>query len=170
MIFSDTTGRPIATRCLSAKQLAVRNVLISHAPKRKSKMRTVPKSGYTRRMKNYFQSGHWRKLWWLNEVLSEEFQGRPTLSWTFSTPQSFPMNVKVDPNTYQTFATKVKDSKLQPGCFQLLTEEDCYYERNAILFGTMRSNIQSTSVNTTPTKSIQLLGSTRHWSVHSATN
>ena len=80
------------------------------------------------------------------------------------------MNVKVDPNTYQPFATNVKDSKLQPGCFQLLTEEDCYYERNAILFGTMRSNILSTSVNTTPTKSIQLLGSTRHWSVHSATN
>ena len=71
--------------------------------------------------KTTVQSGHWRKLWWLNEVLSEEFQGRPTLSWTFSTPQSFPMNVKVDPNTYQPFATKVKDSKLQPGCFQLLT-------------------------------------------------
>ena len=131
-------------------------------------MRTVPKSGYTRQMKNYCPVWSLEKTMMteLNEVLSKEFQGRPTLSWTFSTPQSFPMNVKVDPNTYQPFATKVKDSKLQPGCFQLLTEEDCYYERNAILFGTMRSNIQSTSVNTTPTKSIQLLGSTRHWSVH----
>ena len=40
----------------------------------------------------------------------------------------------------------VKDSKLQSNCFQLLTEEDCHYERNEILSGTMWSNILSTSV------------------------
>ena len=85
--------RPIATRWLSAKRL-VRNVLISHAPKLKSKMWTDPKSGYTRWLQNYcpvkLWTDHWRKLWRLNKVLSEKCQGRPT-PWSFST------NVKVDP-------------------------------------------------------------------------
>ena len=40
------------------------------------------------------------------------------------------------PYTYQPFATKVKDSKLQSNCYQLLIEEDCHYERNEILSGT----------------------------------
>ena len=43
--------RPIATR--SAKQIVARNVLISHAPKLKSKMRSDPKSGYTKWLRNY---------------------------------------------------------------------------------------------------------------------
>ena len=45
--------RPIATRRLSAKRLVVRNVLISHAPKLKSKMRTDAKSSYTKWVQNY---------------------------------------------------------------------------------------------------------------------
>ena len=45
--------RPIATRWLSAKRLVVRNVLISHAPNLRSKMRTDLKSSYTRWTQNY---------------------------------------------------------------------------------------------------------------------
>ena len=41
------------------------------------------------------------------------------------------------PYTYQPFATKVKDSELQSNYFQLLTGEDCHYEKNDILSGTM---------------------------------
>ena len=69
------------------------HTLQSLSPKYEQSRSPVTQDGW----KTTVQSGHWRKLWWLNEVLSEECQGRPTLSRTFSTPQSFPMNVKVDP-------------------------------------------------------------------------
>ena len=123
----------------------MRNVLIS-----KSKMRTVPKSGYTRRMKNYCP------VWSLEKTMMTEWNPFRRMSrYTNTKLDVFNTPIVSDesqggPYTYQPFATKVKDSKLQPDCFQLLTEEDCHYERNAILFGTMWSNILSTSVNTNP--------------------
>ena len=92
---------------------------------------------------------------------------------------SFPKNVEVDvvfdecqdrPYTYQPFATKVEDSKLQSNYCQLLIEEDCHYERNEILSRTMRSSKLSTSTSITPTKLIQLLNSSRHRSVQTASN
>ena len=72
--------RPIATRWLSAKRLVVRNVLISHAPKLKSKMRTDAKSGDTRWLKTNVQSSY--KL-----ITGENYD-----DWV----KSFPKNVKVD--------------------------------------------------------------------------
>ena len=89
--------------------------------------------------------------------------------------KSFPKNVKVDntlvvfntpivtgecqggPYTYQPFTQKSRTPNFSRlNCFQLLTEEDCHYERNEILSGTMWSKILSTSVNITPTKLMQL--------------
>ena len=108
-------------------------------------MRTDLKSDYTRWLQNYCP------------VKLKTDAGENYDDWI----KSFPKNVKVDntlvvfdecqggPYTYQPFATKVKDSKLQLNCCQLLIEEDCHYERNEILSGTMWSNILSTSVNNT---------------------
>ena len=84
-IFTDELTQPVAcrvitTRWLSAKRLVARNVLISHAPTLKSKMRTDPKSGYTKWMQNYCPVKLWTDNW------------RNAEDWV----KSFPKNVKVD--------------------------------------------------------------------------
>ena len=74
-------------------------------------------------------------------------QGRPT-PWSFST------NVKVDPTPISLFCDESQRLQTQSNCCQLLIEEDFHYEKNEILSGTKWFNLVST----------------RHWSVHSATN
>ena len=99
---------------------------------------------------------------WLH-TMDAKLMSSQAINWslekTMMTVKSLPKNVKVDntlvvfdecqggPYTYQPFATKVKDSKLLSNCCQLLIEEDCHYERNEILSGTMWYNILSTSAN-----------------------
>ena len=113
----------------------MRNFLILHAPKLKSKMRTVPKSGYTRRMKNYCP------VWSLKKTMMTEWspfrrnQGRPTLIWTFSTPQSFPMNFKVNPTPISLLRRKSRTPNYSQTAF------NCSLRKTA----TMRE-MQSSSV------------------------
>ena len=83
------------------------------SPKCEQSQSPVTQDGW----KSTVQSGHWSKLWWLDEVLSEECQGRPTLSWTFSTPQSFPMNVKVDPTSISLLRRKSRTPKYSQTAF-----------------------------------------------------
>ena len=79
--------------------------------------------------------------------------------------KSFPENVKIDQHL----------GRLQhPNCFRWMSRWTLrllrHYERNEMILGIMWFNILSTSVNITHTKLMQLLVSTRHWSVHSASN